>query len=68
MTIWSRHLVAGLSLQRPGFNPRLVRMGIVVHGVALGYGFLQVRQFCPVSVIQPMLHTDPVIVTEARGL
>jgi len=68
MTITSRHLVAGLSLQRPGSNPRTVHVGFVVHGVALGYVFLQVRRFCTVSIIQPMLHTDPVIVTEGRGV
>jgi hypothetical protein len=68
MTIWSRYLVAGLSLQRPGFNPRPARVGFVVHGVALGYVFLGVGRFYPASIIQPMLHTDPVIVTEARGV
>ena len=68
MTIWSTHLVAGLPLQRPGFNLRPVRVGFVVHGMALGYVFLRVRRFFPVSIIQPMLHTDPVIVTEARGV
>ena len=33
---WLRRLVAGLSLWRPGFDPRTVHVGFVVEKVALG--------------------------------
>jgi len=33
---WLRRLVSGLSLRRPGFNPREIRFGFVVDKVTLG--------------------------------
>jgi hypothetical protein len=33
---WLRQLVAGLSMVRPGFIPRLILVGFVVDKVALG--------------------------------
>ena len=45
-----RLLVAVLSLQRPGFNPRPVRMGFMVDIVAMGQVLLLVLQFSPASI------------------
>jgi hypothetical protein len=40
MTVpWLRALVVGLSLRRPGFDLRSIRMGFVVDKVALGQVF-----------------------------
>jgi hypothetical protein len=53
--LWFRRLVAVLSLQRPGFDPRPVRVGFVVDIVALGQFFLRVFHFSFVPIIPPML-------------
>jgi hypothetical protein len=39
---WLRRSVPGLSPRRPGFDPRSVCVRFVVHGVAVGQGYLQV--------------------------
>jgi hypothetical protein len=52
---WLRRLVAGLSPQRPGFDPGSVHVGFVVEKVALGQVFPRVPQFSPVSIIPPVL-------------
>jgi len=44
-------------LRRTGFSPSSVRVGFVVHKVALRQVFLQYLSF-PVSIIPPMLHTN----------
>jgi hypothetical protein len=36
---WTRQLVAGLSPQRSGFMPKLVRVGFIVNKMALGKVF-----------------------------
>jgi hypothetical protein len=50
-------LVAGLSPRRPGVNSVSVRVGFVVHKVAMGRCFLRVVRFFLVSIILPVLHT-----------
>lgn len=50
------HLVAGLSPQRPRFDPRLVRVRLVLDEVALGQVPFPVLQF-PLSIIPSVLHT-----------
>jgi hypothetical protein len=53
-------LVAGISPQRPGFDPKWVYVTFVVDKVALGQVFLQALWFSPVNIIPSMLHTaDP---------
>jgi hypothetical protein len=54
---WLRRLLAGLSPQRPRFDPRLVHVRLVVDEVALGQVPLSVFQFSPVSIIPSALHT-----------
>jgi hypothetical protein len=53
---WLRELVAGLSSQRPGFNPGSVYVGFVVEKMALGQVFPLVLRFSPLSFIPPVLH------------
>jgi hypothetical protein len=53
---WLRQLVAGLSLQRAGFDPGSFHVGFVVDKVALGQVFLRVLQFSLVNFIPPVLH------------
>jgi hypothetical protein len=48
---WRRLLVAGVSPWRPGFDPSLIHVGILVHKVAQGQIFLRVLQFSPASII-----------------
>jgi hypothetical protein len=48
-------IVAGLSPQGPHFIPRLVRVGCVVNGVALGQVSLPVLWFYPVHIISPIM-------------
>ena len=50
-------VVAILSLQRHGFDPRPVHVGSVVDRVAVGQFSLGLLQFSPVSIIPSMLHT-----------
>jgi hypothetical protein len=50
-----RHLVYGLSLQRPGFNVRAVHVGFMVGRVALGQSFHRVLKFSLATVIHPVL-------------
>ena len=38
---WLRQFVAGLSSRRPGFDPRLVHVGLAVNKVALGNDLLR---------------------------
>jgi hypothetical protein len=52
---WLRRLVAGLSSQRPGFDPKSVHVRFVVDKVALGQGFLPVLRFSAVSFIPLVL-------------
>ena len=51
---WLRRLVAGLSPQRPGFDPGSVHVGFMVDKVALGHVFLRVLRFSPVNFIPPV--------------
>jgi hypothetical protein len=44
-------LVAGFSLQSPGFASRAAHVGFVVDKVALGQVFLRVLRFSPVNII-----------------
>jgi hypothetical protein len=53
---WLRRLVAGLSPQRPGFDPASVPVGFVVDKVALRQVFLRVLWLSFVNVITPVLH------------
>ena len=53
---WLRRLLAGLPLQRPGFNPGLVHVGFVVEEMALGQVFPRVLRFSLVNFIPPLLH------------
>jgi len=48
---------AGLSPQRPGFNPGPVYVGFVVNKVAMVQVFLRALSFSPVSIIPPLLRT-----------
>jgi hypothetical protein len=50
-----RHLVHGLSLQRPGFSVRAVHVGFMVGRVALGQTLPRVRKCSLATVIHPML-------------
>jgi hypothetical protein len=52
---WFRRLVAGLSLQIPGFMPGSVHVGFVVDRVVLGQIFLPSSLVSPVTVILPWL-------------
>jgi hypothetical protein len=54
---WLKQLVAGLSPRRPGFATGSIHVGFVVDKVALAQVFLRVLQFCPASIIPPLLHT-----------
>ena len=54
---WLGWVVANLSLQRRGFNPRPVHVGFVVDRVAVGQFSLGLLLFSPVSIIPPLLHT-----------
>ena len=54
---WIRRLVAGLSPNRPGLDPRQVDVGFVVNKLELGQVFLPVHRSSPVSIIPPMFHT-----------
>jgi len=54
-------LVAGLSPQWFGLNPRPDHVGFVVDKVALGQVFMGVMQILPICVIPPMLHTHSVV-------
>jgi hypothetical protein len=57
MTVpWLRRLVAGLSPQRPGFDPGSVRVGFVVDKVALEQVLSRVIRFSPANFIPPVLH------------
>jgi hypothetical protein len=53
---WLRQLVAGLSPQRPTFNPRLVLLGFLVGKVTLEQVFLQALWFSHFTIIQPFHH------------
>jgi hypothetical protein len=50
-----RHLVHGLSLQRPGFNVRAVHVGFMVGRVSLGQSCPTVLKFSLATVIHPVL-------------
>jgi len=54
---WLSLLVAGLSLWRPGFDPKPVHVEFMVDKVALGQVRNQEFLFSPVIIIAPMLHT-----------
>lgn len=58
---WLSWLVAWLSLQWFGLNPKPDHVGFVVEEVALGKVFLRVLQILPACVILPMLHTHSVV-------
>jgi hypothetical protein len=47
---------AGLSPQRPGFNPGSVHVGFVVDKVALEQVFSRVLRFSTVNFFPPVLH------------
>jgi len=55
---WLRQSVAGLSLQRPGFDHGPLHVEVLVDKVGLIRGLLRVLRFSPVSVIPSMLHTQ----------
>jgi hypothetical protein len=48
-----------LSLQRPGFNTRIVYVCFVVGKVTVGQFFIPVLRFSRVCIILPVLHTYP---------
>jgi len=50
---WLRRSVAGLSPQRPGFDPRPFHVEFVVNKVAA----VPALHFSPVTIIPPVLHT-----------
>ena len=54
-------LVAGLSQQWFGLNPRPDHVGLVVDDVALGQVFSRVLWILSIFVIPPMLHTHSVV-------
>ena len=43
---------------RPGFNPRPLCVGFVVHRVLLGQVSMQVLLIPPVGIILPVLHSE----------
>jgi hypothetical protein len=43
------HLPHSLSQKRSGFEGKVVRVGFVVHGVAVGQAFLRVLRFTPIN-------------------
>jgi hypothetical protein len=51
-----RRLVAGLSLQSPGFDPCSLRVILMVDKMALRTAFLRVLRLYPIIIIPPMLH------------
>jgi hypothetical protein len=51
-----KQLLASLSSERPGFNPRSVHVEFAVDEVEIGKVFLQVLQFSSASAIPLMLH------------
>jgi len=53
---WFGHLVAGLSMGRPEFNPEPVHVRFVLDEVALGVVIPRVLRFSAVSIIPPFLH------------
>ena len=50
-------LVAGLSPEKPGFDPRTIHVRPVMDQMALVQVSLPVLQLSPVSIIPPTLHT-----------
>jgi len=52
-------IVTGLSSRRLEFDSRSVHVRFVANKVALGQVFLGVLLFSPVSIMPPMLHSDP---------
>jgi len=44
-----------LSLLKPKFEPKSVRVGFVLDKAALGQALFQMPQFSPVSILSPML-------------
>jgi hypothetical protein len=53
---WLRHLIAGLSSQKSGYDPLLFHVAFRVGEVALGKVFCRVAEITPITVIQPVLH------------
>jgi hypothetical protein len=51
-------LVAGLSLNRPGLDPKPECVKFVVDGLLLRPIRLRVLLFCPVGIITPVVRTD----------
>jgi hypothetical protein len=51
-----RRVIIGLTSQRAGFDPKLIRAGLVVEGVALERGFIRVTLFSPVIITQLLFH------------
>jgi hypothetical protein len=58
---WCRQLIAILSPQMPGFNPRTIKVMCVVDTGVLAQVFITVLWFFPVIVISPVLHTHLLI-------
>lgn len=52
-----RRIVAGLSLQGPGFDIRPTHVVFVVNTVALRHDFIVVRRVSPVSIRPSIFHT-----------
>jgi hypothetical protein len=52
--------VAGLSPQRPRFDPKSVLVRFVICNVAVGQVFLLLLGSSPDIIIPLMIHTDPV--------
>jgi hypothetical protein len=53
---WLRLLVAGLPLQRPGFDLGSIHVRFVMGKMILGQVFPRILWFSPVSFIPPVLH------------
>jgi len=60
-----RWLVAGVSPRRPTNDTRLVRVGFVVDKVSLKQFSLWALMFSPVSIVAPILRTEPSSITDA---
>ena len=54
-----------MSLQRPGFDPRPVRVRFVVDKVAQGQVFCEVFRFFPVCITLPSVPYPSIRVTDA---
>ena len=63
---WLRRLVVGLSSRRPGFDLGSFHVRFVVDELDLGQVFVRVLPSSPLSITQPMLHTDMLLLLEGQ--